>query len=210
MIEYASGGETGQGYLAGEGGQGPAVLVIQEWWGLVPHIKDVCDRFAAQGFVALAPDLYRGRAAKEPDEAAKMMMAMKLDEAAADMSAALDELLRRTGRAKAGVTGFCMGGGLALVLAAKRPDAIAAAVPFYGTPFPDLDLAAITAAVQGHYAEHDDFAGPKVARELEDTLRANGRTAEFFVYPGTHTPSSTTPGPRCTPRRRPRWPLTAR
>src|ERR1035438_2600707 len=75
MIEFPSNGSTGEGYLATPAsGSGPGVVVIQEWWGLVPHIKDLCDRFAAEGFVALAPDLYHGKETKEPDEAGKLLM----------------------------------------------------------------------------------------------------------------------------------------
>ncbi len=132
MIEFPSNGSTGHGYLASPAGGGPGVVVIQEWWGLVDHIKDVCDRFAAEGFVALAPDLYHGTATSEPDEAAKAMMAMRMETAAKDMGGAVDEVRRRSGRDAVGVIGFCMGGGLALVLATQRPDAVKAVVPCYG------------------------------------------------------------------------------
>ena len=92
MIEFPSNGGTCPGYLATpESGSGPGVIVIQEWWGLVPHIKDVADRFAKEGFVALAPDLYRGKAATEPDEAGKYMMALDMAQAAKDLSGAVDE-----------------------------------------------------------------------------------------------------------------------
>ena len=132
MIEFPSNGSTAGGYLAfPEGGIGPGVIVIQEWWGLVDHIKDVCERFAAAGFFALAPDLYHGQQVQpgEPDEAGKAMMAMRMDQAARDMSGAVDEVLRRSTGDQVGVIGFCMGGGLALVLATQRPDAVAAVVP---------------------------------------------------------------------------------
>src|SRR5271165_3558625 len=123
LIEFPSNGDADRGYLARpEGGSGPGVLVIQEWWGLVDHIKDVCDRFAAEGFLALAPDLYHGAKTVEPDEAAKAMMALRLDQAGRDMSGAVDEVARRSGSDSVGVVGFCMGGGLALMLASQRPD----------------------------------------------------------------------------------------
>ena len=94
LVEFPSNGHTCSGYLAvPESGSGPGLVVIQEWWGLVPHIKDVVDRFAAAGFVALAPDLYHGETTTEPDEAGKLMMAMNMDEAAKDMSGAVDYLL---------------------------------------------------------------------------------------------------------------------
>src|ERR1700722_16735702 len=97
MIEFPSNGSTAVGYLSiPEAGNGPGLIVIQEWWGLVDHIRDVCDRFAAAGFVALAPDLYHGVTIAEPDEAGKAMMALKMDGAARDMSGAVDEVLRRS------------------------------------------------------------------------------------------------------------------
>jgi carboxymethylenebutenolidase len=149
----------------------------------------VCDRFAAEGFTALAPDLYRGQSTTEPDEAGKLMMAMNIGEAAKDMSGAVDFLtasdaVRGDG---VGVVGFCMGGGLALVLACRRPDAVRACVPFYGLiPWPDAqpDWSQLRAAVQGHYAEEDAFFTPEKARELEQTLKGHGADVEFHVYPG--------------------------
>jgi len=190
MIEFPSNGSTGGGYLATPAsGSGPGVVVIQEWWGLVPHIESVAERFAAEGFVALAPDLYHGKKVpnSEPDEAGKAMMAMQIDQAGKDMSGAVDELLRRASGDKVGVVGFCMGGGLALVLAAQRPDAVAACVPFYGlVPWPGAqpDLSKIEAALLGHYAERDDFFGPDAARALEQELRGLGKDVEFHVYEG--------------------------
>jgi carboxymethylenebutenolidase len=189
MIEFPSNGSSAVGYLAEPSGQrGPGLLVIQEWWGLVDHIRDVCDRFAAAGFVALAPDLYHGKTVAEPDEAGKAMMALQMDQAARDMSGAVDELVRRSGAAHIGVIGFCMGGGLALVLATQRPDAVAAVVPCYGViPWPDAqpDYGALTAAVLGHYAANDDFFTPAAAEALGEQLRALGKEAEIIVYPDT-------------------------
>src|SRR6202789_2877639 len=191
MIEFASNGPTAGGYLATpEGGGGRGVIVIQEWWGLVDHIEDVCDRFAAAGFVALAPDLYHGKKVRpgEPDEAGKAMMAMQMDQAARDMSGAVDEVLRRSSGDKVGVIGFCMGGGLALVLATQRPDAVAAVVPCYGIiPWPDAqpDYGALTGAVLRHYAANDDFFTPAAAEALGEQLRGLGKEAEIIVYPGT-------------------------
>ncbi len=188
VIEFQSNGSTAGGYLAvPESGSGPGVVVIQEWWGLVDHIKDVCDRFAAAGFVALAPDLYHGQkvAPGEPDEAGKAMMALKMDRAARDMSGAVDELLRRSSGDKVGVIGFCMGGGLALVLATQRPDAVAAVVPCYGViPWPDAqpDYSAMSAAVLGHYAEKDDFFTPEAANALAEQLRGMGKSVEIIIY----------------------------
>lgn len=188
IVEFPSNGATGQGYLASpESGSGPGVIVIQEWWGLVGHIKDVCERFAREGFFALAPDLYKGDTTTEPDEAAKLMMGMQIDRAARDMSGAVDAVMARSGRDRVGVIGFCMGGGLALVLATRRPDAVAAVVPFYGlVPWSEAqpDFSAMSAEVQGHYAEQDEFTSPEAVRELEAKLNSMGKQAELFVYPG--------------------------
>ena len=184
MVTFKSNGHTCDGYLAGSG---PGVLVIQEWWGLVPHIKDVVDRYAAAGFTALAPDLYHGEASTEPDGAGKLMMAMNLDTAAKDLSGAVDLLVERSGSPKVGVVGFCMGGGLALVLACQRPDAVAAAAPYYGAiPWEGVqpDWPALTAKVVGEYAENDGWASPEAARALEAQLRGLGKDATMHIHPG--------------------------
>jgi carboxymethylenebutenolidase len=190
MIEFASNGGVAEGYLAlPPNGSGSGVLVIQEWWGLVPHIKDVADRFAAAGFVALAPDLYHGSQADEPDEAAKMMMQMSIEQAGKDLSGALDALAERSGGSALGVVGFCMGGGLAIVVGCQRPDLVKAVVPFYGAvPWPDapIDYTRLSAPVLGHYAEKDGWATPAAAEELATALRAAGNTdVTIHVYPGT-------------------------
>ncbi len=190
IVEFPSNGTTASGYLAApEQGAGIGLVVIQEWWGLVPHIEDVCDRFAAEGFTALAPDLYHGATTTEPDEAGKEMMAMDMAGAGRDMSGAVDlllgsDLVRGDG---VGVTGFCMGGGLALVLATQRPEAVKACVPWYGLiPWPDAqpDWSALQAAVRGHYAEQDGSFGPDEVAELETTLKDLGKEVELYVYPG--------------------------
>lgn len=188
MIEFPSNGGRASGYLASPSGGGPGVVVIQEWWGLVGHITAVCDRFAAEGFVALAPDLYHGQATTEPDDAARLMMALRIEEAAKDLSGAVDAVVARSSGRGVGVVGFCMGGGLALLAGVRRADVVRAVVPFYGLiPWPGVnpDWSEMRAAVQGHYAEHDDFAGPAAARQLESTFRTLGLRSEFFVYPGT-------------------------
>jgi carboxymethylenebutenolidase len=186
MIEFKCNGGTCTGYLAGT--SGPGVIVIQEWWGLVPHIKDIADRFAAEGFVALAPDMYHGEVTSEPDLAGKLLMSMNLATAGKDLSGAVDALQERTGRSKVGATGFCMGGGLALMAACLRPDAISAVAPFYGGMRPDtvIEWDNLAAVVEGHYAETDrGTAAPEAVKELEATLRAKGKNATFHVYPGT-------------------------
>jgi carboxymethylenebutenolidase len=190
IVEFPSNGSTASGYLAvPESGSGPGLVVIQEWWGLVDHIQDVCDRFAAEGFVALAPDLYHGETTTEPDEAGKLMMAMNVPRAVKDMRGAVSYLQdsEAVTSKSLGVTGYCMGGGLALALACERPDAISACVPFYGIiPWPDLapDYDKLEASIQGHFAEDDGFFTPELVRQLEDELRAKGKEVELFVHPG--------------------------
>src|SRR5215212_10498547 len=187
MVEFPfAGGNTG-GYLSiPENGNGPGVVVIQEWWGLVDHIKDVCDRFAADGFVALAPDLYHGQTAKSPDEAGKLMMALRIDEAEKDLSAAVEYLstLDATTSEKSGVVGFCMGGALSLYTATKNGN-IGACVVFYGGhPKVKPDLPNLHAPVLGLYAEKDDFVTPALVGELERQAKALGKDIEVIMYPG--------------------------
>jgi len=200
MVDIPGPGGTGSGggYLAtAPEGAGIGVVVIQEWWGLVPHIVEVCDRLAKDGFTAVAPDLYHSHtvAPGEPDEARKAAMTLDLPRAALDMSGAVD-FLRNHSAVRGdgvGVVGFCMGGGLALWLATLRPDAVRAVVPFYGIvahgaagPEGGPDWSAMTAAVEGHYAEHDHSAGPEAVAAFEARLRDLGKDVRLFSYPGTH------------------------
>ncbi len=189
MVEFKSNGDMASGYLAEpKGDPGRGLILLQEWWGLVPHIKNVADRFAEAGFTTLVPDLYRGETASKPDDAMRQMMSMKMDRAARDMSGAVDLLMTKTG-APIGVVGFCMGGGLALMLGAARPDVIKAVAPFYGlVPWPSAkpDFSKMTASVLGHYAEKDTFAPPAKAREMEQQLRDLGKDATIVVHEGVN------------------------
>jgi carboxymethylenebutenolidase len=191
-IEFpTASGAKAAGYLAEAGEGAPGVIVIQEWWGLVPQIEATCDRFAAAGLTALAPDLYGGRKVpvSEPSEAAQQMMNLKVAAAAADLSGAVDELVARTGHPRVGVVGYCMGGGLALMLGANRPDAVAAVVPCYGVhPWSEgrPDYAQLAAAVQIHCAGLDESFPPSAAEALADTLRGLGREVELYVYEGAN------------------------
>jgi len=186
MVEFASNGGTASGYLAPSAqGKGPGVIVIQEWWGLVPHIKDVCDRFAAEGYTALAPDLYHGESTKSPDEAGKLMMALRVDEAEKDLRGAIQFLMSNESTAgdKVGTIGFCMGGALSLYAASKNPQ-VGACVVFYGIhPNVKPDLAKLQAPVLGIYAEKDGYVTPAVVHDLEAKLKAQGKQAEMHIYP---------------------------
>jgi carboxymethylenebutenolidase len=191
-IEFASNGDTDAAYLAvPASGSGPGVVVVQEWWGLDPSIKEMADRLAAAGFVALVPDLYRGELAthEEMDKAASLMTQLPPDRAARDMSGAVDYLAAHeavTGDAL-GVVGFCMGGMLSFLLATARPDKIKATVAFYGFPQGEMepDWSKLEASVRGHMAETDDFFGPEAARALEAKLQGMGKDVQFTIYPGT-------------------------
>jgi carboxymethylenebutenolidase len=191
-VEFPSNGDTASGYLAvPTSGTGPGLLVIQEWWGLVPQLKGVCDRLAEAGFVALAPDLYHGEIAEhtEMDKANELMQSLPPDRAARDMSAAIDYLLghQAVSGDQVGVIGFCMGGMLTLMIAALQGDRVKVATPFYGAPLGDMapDWSGLTASVQGHFAEQDDFFPPDAVTQLEQQLKGMGKDVEFTVYPGT-------------------------
>jgi carboxymethylenebutenolidase len=188
MVQFSSNGGATDGYLSiPESGSGPSVVVIQEWWGLVDHIKDVCDRFAAEGFVALAPDLFHGRTTTSPDEAGKLMMALRIDEAEKDLRGAADYLLAHdaTTSDKVGVVGFCMGGALSLYTATKNPKTGASVVFYGGHPHVKPDLPNLHAPVLGLYAANDGFVTPDQARQLESKLKSLGKQIEVKIYPDT-------------------------
>ncbi len=188
MIEFKSNGGTTEGYLsAPESGTGPGVIVLPEWWGLVPHIKEVANRFAAEGFVALAPDLYHGESAKSPDEAGKLMMALDIDQTEKDLRGAVNYLLGHEAVTsdKVGTVGFCMGGVLALYAATKNAQ-VGACVIFYGIhPKVQPDLANLQAPVLGLYAEKDSSVPPSAVRELESKLQSLGKSVEMHSYTDT-------------------------
>jgi carboxymethylenebutenolidase len=186
MVQFpVNGGSTG-GYLAKpKEGSGPGVVVIQEWWGLVDHIKDVCDRFADEGFVALAPDLFHGKSTKSPDEAGKLMMALRIDEAEKDLTAAGQYLLSldSTTSEKVGVVGFCMGGALSLYTATKNANVGACVVFYGGHPKVKPDLPNLHAPVLGLYGENDRSIPPETVHELERQVKALGKQIEVVIYP---------------------------
>ncbi len=186
MVEFSSNGRKASGYLSvPEKENGPGVVVIQEWWGLVDHIKNVCDRLAREGYVALAPDLYHGTTTKSPDGAGKLMMALQIDQAEKDLRGAIQYLLDHevTTGTKVGVIGFCMGGALALYAATKNPQ-VGACVVFYGIhPNVKPDLPNLQAPLLGIYAERDGFVTPQSVRELERQLKTLGKSVEVHIYP---------------------------
>jgi carboxymethylenebutenolidase len=188
-IEFPTNGDNGAGYLATPEGAGPfpGVIVVQEWWGLDDHIKDVAQRFAREGFVALAPDLYHGQVTKEPDEAQKLMMSLNMGQATRELVKAAEYLASRpeVGGRGIGAIGFCMGGGLALTLACESPQ-IKATASFYGmNPSPIDKVQDVAGPVFSVYAGNDNFAGESVRRQLEEAMKTASVQHEVRVYPGT-------------------------
>ena len=184
MVDFPSNGGTTQGYLATPtSGKGPGVLVIQEWWGLVPHIKRVCDRFAAEGFSALAPDMYHGKTADEPDGAGKLFMALNIAQAEKDLRGAARYLAQQSSTAKLGAVGFCMGGQLALFAGTVNPN-VGAVVDFYGIhPNVKPDYAKLSGPVLGLFAEKDGSVTPQTAREVDAAIKKAGKQSEIHIYP---------------------------
>ena len=183
--------DTGHGYLATPpSGSGPAVIVIQEWWGLTDHIKEVADRLAVEGFVALAPDLYGGWITHDGDEAGEMMSKLPAEEGARQLAGATDFLLAHQDVTSktVGTVGFCMGGGFVLAQAAQQGEKVSAAVPFYGVgqALPET-YTGVKAAVQGHYANQDQMYPPEKAQQLQEQISTESDAeVEFFFYEAGH------------------------
>jgi carboxymethylenebutenolidase len=183
-ITFNTNGATTPGYLARPATPGPGIIVIQEWWGLVPQIEHVADRLADEGFVALAPDLYHGQHTKSPDEAGKLMMSLRIDDAARDLATAIDYVssLPDTTGPKVGTIGFCMGGALSLFAASKNPEVGACVVFYGGHPNVKPDLPSLRAPVLGIFAGKDTFVTPKVVADLDRQLTDLGKVHEFQTY----------------------------
>jgi len=184
MVQFPANGTTTSAYLATPAaGKGPGVIVVQEWWGLVQHIKNVCDRFAAEGFTALAPDLYHGKTASEPDSAGKLFMALNIAQAEKDLRAAATYLAGHSSTQKLGAVGFCMGGQLALFAGTVNPN-VGAVVDFYGIhPNVKPDYTKLSGPVLGLFAEKDQFVTPQAARDVDAAIKKAGKQSEIHIYP---------------------------
>jgi carboxymethylenebutenolidase len=184
-IESQDGAFTG--YLAAPAsGHGPGLIVLQEWWGLVPQIRSVCDRLARSGYVALVPDLYRGESTTEPDTAGRLMMDLEIERAGRDLGAAVETLRRQpeVDGSELGCIGFCMGGQLALYAASLRSE-IAAVVDCYGVhPNVEVDLEGFRAKVLGVFAENDEFIPGSAVQALRERLDLAGIEHELVTYDG--------------------------
>ena len=188
-VDFPSNGHTCRGYLATppNGAKGPAVVVIQEWWGLVDHIRDVADRFANEGFVAIAPDLYHGKTTTSPDEAGRMLMELDAERAVLEIAGAGAYVLQlpECTSSKYGVVGFCMGGALAQYTATKDAEHVGAAVSFYGGfKKVQTEWEKLTGALLLIYGEKDQGVPPEQGRKLEAQLEKLGKNAELVIYPG--------------------------
>lgn len=171
--------------VAPESGSGPGVLVLHGWWGLNPFVRRLCDRLADAGFAVLAPDLFEGRTAEAPDEAETLLADMDVDRAVEALMATSSTLrdLPITEDRPIGVVGISMGASLALWLATRAPERVAAAVAYYGTQ--DIDFEPAQAAILGHFAEHDELVSDDDVVEMEAHLRLLGKEVQFHRYPGT-------------------------
>jgi carboxymethylenebutenolidase len=183
-VEFEANGGSAKGYLAEPDGEGPGVVVLQEWWGVDDHIKDVCDRFAREGFVALAPDLYHGETTDTPDEAQQKMMALNMDEAEKEMKGAVDFVVSHpkcTG--EVGAVGFCLGGGLSVWAATVNPNVGAVASFYYVMPHGTPDFSKLNAPVLGHFGTGDEFVSVDDAKALEQEIdNASDHDVEFVFY----------------------------
>lgn len=176
---------TVSGYLAEpEGTPRAGLIVIQEWWGLNDDIRGIADRYAAEGYLAFAPDLYSGTVSTEPEEAQKLAMALEQDVAGREIDAAIAWLKAERGVAKVGCTGFCMGGGLSLTTAARPTSQVDAVHAYYGSPPSDGELAAIRVPVMGSYGGNDDYIGREGPTRMGETIRASGVPADIKIYDG--------------------------
>jgi carboxymethylenebutenolidase len=185
----SGGARTGSapGYLAVPAGErGPATIVLQEWWGLEEHIRSICDRFAAEGFFALAPDLFRGESTTQPSEAEQKLMALSMEQAEQDMCGAAEYLRSEPGVEGAGVAsvGFCLGGGLSVWAAASCPNIAAAVSYYYVMPHGKPDFAKIKGPVLGHFGTADQFVPLDAAKALESEMSDAGVDVTFEYYEG--------------------------
>jgi len=189
MIEFQRpDGQTAKGFLSepqAAASGAPALVVIQEWWGLNEQIKGVAQRLAAAGFVVLVPDLYKGQSTVEAEEAHHLMSGLNFGDAASqDIRGAVQFLKTRGG--KVGVTGFCMGGALTLLALTQSPE-IDAAVVWYGCPpLEYIDVTKIRAPLQAHWATQDEFFKIETVDALQLKLKEAGVAHEFFRYLAHH------------------------
>ena len=187
MVSYPSGSEKISGYLAAPegGGKKPVVVGIQEWWGLNDFARKKADGFAGKGYVALAPDLYRGKVTDNPDTAHQLMRGLPEDRAMRDLQASVAYLRSRpdVDGKRIAVIGWCMGGGYALKLALAQPD-LAGTVMYYGSLVTDeAKIASLKPPLLGNFGGTDQGIPPESVREFERKAKALGKQVDFKIYP---------------------------
>ena len=191
MLQYPSEGVMVRAYLVGEKGNAkrPAIIVVQEWWGLNDHMKDIATRYAKEGYIAIVPDLYSrlgNKVTKSPDEAGKLMGMLKQEDGLKDLQATIAYLktVPEVDAARIGVTGFCMGGSYALMLPCVN-SSIKAAVPFSGqVPNPDTPLQKLACPVLYIYGEDDGWITKADVQRLANALKKYNKAGEIKTYPG--------------------------
>ena len=184
-VEFEANGGKANGYLAEPEGEGPGVVVLHEWWGLDDNVRGIVDRFAQEGFVALAPDLYHGETTEEPSEAEKKLMALNMDEAVKEMRGAVNKVLENPKcNGKVGSVGFCLGGGLSIWAASVTPEIGAAVTYYYVLPHGKPDFSKIDAPVLGHFGTEDEYISEEDAKALQSELQEAGVEATFEFYEG--------------------------
>eukprot|EP00160_Parvularia_atlantis_P016017 Unigene4870_Nuclearia_a/m.14898 Unigene4870_Nuclearia_a/g.14898 ORF Unigene4870_Nuclearia_a/g.14898 Unigene4870_Nuclearia_a/m.14898 type:complete len:250 (-) Unigene4870_Nuclearia_a:53-802(-) len=168
----------------GDEGQ-PAVIVLQEWWGVNDEVKHQAQTVQKKGYFTVVPDLYRGKVALEVAEAKHLMEELDFPAAVQQIDDIVAELRAKNPQRKVAIMGFCMGGALSLAAAAKCQNRLDAAVPFYGIPPPQLaDLSTVKCPIQGHYGALDNFIPLDKVEQLEASLKASGVHYELFRYDG--------------------------
>jgi carboxymethylenebutenolidase len=175
------------GYLAEPEDVEPkgGLVVIQEWWGLTPDIKEIADRYAVEGYLAFAPDLYHGQRATEPDEARKLAMSMEREVASREIDGAIAWLKQHHGMAKVGCVGYCMGGGLALATAMRPTSNVDAVHVYYGGGMPAAEqIATIKVPVLGSYGAEDPGIPVASVQMLDEALDEAGVPHEITIYEG--------------------------
>jgi len=193
-------GQNVNGYLAEPASAGaPGIVVIQEWWGLNDQIRGVADKLAAAGYRALVPDLYRGKVALEVNEADHLMKDLNFGDAAGQDVRGAVQYLKTSGSAKAGVTGFCMGGALTVLSAVNVPEADAAVIWYGVPPLEFVDASKIKAPIMGHFALQDDAFPIASVDALEKKLKDAGVRFEFFRYDAKHAFANETADARNLP-----------
>jgi carboxymethylenebutenolidase len=187
-VSYPIGSETVNGYLAlpSGGGKHPAIIVIHEWWGLNDWVRQQADKFARQGYVALAVDLYRGQSAKTPDDAHILMRGLPDDRGLRDLEAAFAYLSSRPDvqASKIGSIGWCMGGGWSIKLAEDQPRLAAFVVNYGSLPTDDAIIAKIKAPMLGNFGADDKGIPPSAVQAFEVAMRKDGNSPDIKIYDG--------------------------